>query len=118
MAGIRTRVTCPKCGKTFDYEFVPGGSLSAIRLGKYRYMRCRECGRWALFDITAGLSAAQSRGLWNSSLVAAAAIAVLGIALLWMAWSKGIFALYVVSASTIALAALMAALGALWRRRR
>lgn len=54
MAGIKTRVKCPKCGQSFDYEFIPGMSLAAARLGPYRYMRCSKCGRLALFDIVGG----------------------------------------------------------------
>ena len=46
-----SRLTCPKCGKTFDYEWLPGGSFSAIRLGTKRYMRCQLCGKWALFEM-------------------------------------------------------------------
>jgi hypothetical protein len=46
-------LTCPKCGGQFDYEFVPGASLTAIRLGTSRYMRCPLCHRFAIFSLRA-----------------------------------------------------------------
>ena len=46
-----SRLTCPKCGKTFDYEWLPGGSFTALRLGTKRYMRCPLCKKWSLFDV-------------------------------------------------------------------
>lgn len=46
-----SRLTCSKCGKTFNYEWLPGSSFSVIRLGTKRYMRCQLCRRWALFDV-------------------------------------------------------------------
>lgn len=47
----RSRLTCPKCQRVFDYEWVPGAALTAVRLGKYRYMACPFCHRWANFNI-------------------------------------------------------------------
>jgi hypothetical protein len=32
--------TGSKCGKQFDCKWLPGGSFTAVRLGKERYMRC------------------------------------------------------------------------------
>lgn len=46
-----SRLTCPKCGKTFDFNWVPGGSFTAIRLGQKRYMRCPNCHEWSTFNI-------------------------------------------------------------------
>ena len=46
-----SRLTCPKCGKTFDYHWLPGGSFSALRLGTVRYMRCEVCRKWSTFNI-------------------------------------------------------------------
>jgi len=46
-----SRLTCPKCGKQFDYEWVPGGSFSAVRLGSKRYLRCPKCHEWSTFEI-------------------------------------------------------------------
>jgi hypothetical protein len=46
-----SKLTCSKCGNTFDYEWVPGGSFTALRLGTKRYMRCQVCKKWATFDI-------------------------------------------------------------------
>ena len=47
----RSRLTCPKCHQTFDYEWVPGGALTAVRLGSSRYMACPLCHKWSTFDI-------------------------------------------------------------------
>ncbi len=47
----RSRLTCPKCGGTFDYDWVPGASLTAVRLGTGRYMACPLCHKWSYFDI-------------------------------------------------------------------
>ncbi len=49
----RVRLVCPKCRQTFDYDFVPGASISAVRLGTSRYMACPRCRRWSIFDMTA-----------------------------------------------------------------
>jgi hypothetical protein len=49
----RSRLTCPRCHQEFDYDFVPGASFSAIRLGKGRYMACPLCHQWGYFDLSA-----------------------------------------------------------------
>jgi DNA-directed RNA polymerase subunit RPC12/RpoP len=46
-----SRLTCSKCGKQFEYNWLPGGSFTAVRLGKERYMRCPLCHEWSTFDI-------------------------------------------------------------------
>ena len=46
-----SRLTCPKCGKQFDYNWVPGGSLSSVRLGSERYLSCPNCHGWSTFEI-------------------------------------------------------------------
>ena len=55
----RARLTCPKCRGAFDYAFVPGASLTSLRLGRGRYMACPVCRRWSYFP----LSAPQGAGL-------------------------------------------------------
>jgi hypothetical protein len=45
------RLLCPKCGGSFDYEYVPGVSFTAIRLGNYRYMRCPICQKFSKFNM-------------------------------------------------------------------
>ncbi|HTZ61560.1 MAG TPA: hypothetical protein VMC82_02805 [Thermoplasmata archaeon] len=50
--GWTRRLTCPKCGGAFDYEFIPGASFTAIRLGTSRYMRCPICRRFSVFKMT------------------------------------------------------------------
>ena len=47
----QSRLTCPKCHQTFDYEWVPGAALTAVRLGTSRYMACPLCHKWSTFDI-------------------------------------------------------------------
>ncbi len=48
----RSRLTCPQCHQTFDFDYVPGASLTAIRLGRSRYMACPLCGKWSTFDLS------------------------------------------------------------------
>lgn len=47
----RSRLTCPKCGQTFDYEWIPGAALTAVRLGSSRYMACPLCKKWSTFNV-------------------------------------------------------------------
>jgi hypothetical protein len=47
----RSRLDCPKCHRTFDYSWVPGAALTAVRLGRRRYMACPLCHRWSTFDV-------------------------------------------------------------------
>jgi hypothetical protein len=47
----RSRLTCPKCGQTFDYDWAPGAAITALRLGSSRYMACPLCHKWSAFDI-------------------------------------------------------------------
>lgn len=49
--GYLSRLTCTKCAHTFDYRWILGGSFTAIRLGKKRYMRCPSCHKWSMFDV-------------------------------------------------------------------
>lgn len=107
MVGIKTRATCPKCGQSFDYEFIPGGSLTAIRLGKYRYMRCQKCGKWALFNLMQSLSPVQVRNLVNSSIIVGIALAILGGALLAFSIGRHILALHVIGIAVLVLAVFM-----------
>lgn len=44
-------LSCPKCGNRFEYNWLPGGSLDAVRWGKYRFMRCPKCNQWSWFDV-------------------------------------------------------------------
>ncbi len=50
--GRVVRLTCPKCQRSFDYAFVPGASLTSLRLGRSRYFACPLCGRWSIFPLT------------------------------------------------------------------
>jgi hypothetical protein len=46
-----SRLTCPKCGKQFDYKWVPFGSFTSVRLGDERYLSCPNCHQWSTFNI-------------------------------------------------------------------
>jgi hypothetical protein len=48
----KSRLTCPKCGQTFDFNYVPGASFTALRLGRSRYMACPLCHRWSVFPLS------------------------------------------------------------------
>jgi hypothetical protein len=47
----RSHLTCPKCGREFDYDWIPGASFTAVRLGPQRYMACPICHKWSVFPI-------------------------------------------------------------------
>lgn len=47
----RSRLTCSKCGREFDYDWAPGASLTAVRLGTGRYMACPLCHKWSYFNL-------------------------------------------------------------------
>jgi hypothetical protein len=47
----RSRLVCPKCGGTFDFDYLPGASVTALRLGTSRYMACPLCSRWSVFEL-------------------------------------------------------------------
>jgi hypothetical protein len=46
-----SRLTCPRCRQVFDYDWVPGGALTAVRLGRARYMACPLCHKWSMFNV-------------------------------------------------------------------
>lgn len=46
-----TAVACPSCGYRFNYRFVPGVSVTAVRVGAGRGFRCPHCGARALFRL-------------------------------------------------------------------
>jgi len=48
----RSHLRCPKCQREFDFDFIPGASFSAVRLGKERYMACPLCGKWSRFNLS------------------------------------------------------------------
>lgn len=48
---MRTHLACPKCHQQFDYDFIPGASFTAVRLGTSRYMACPMCKKWAIFPM-------------------------------------------------------------------
>lgn len=46
-----SHLKCKKCGGEFDYAYLPGGSLTSIRLGNSRLLRCPICKKWSIFNI-------------------------------------------------------------------
>jgi transcription elongation factor Elf1 len=46
-----SHLQCRNCGRQFDYAWIPGMSLSAIRLFHSRYFACPICGKWSVFNI-------------------------------------------------------------------
>jgi hypothetical protein len=48
---VTRRLRCPHCQGEFDYDFVPGMSFTAVRLGTSRYMRCPLCRRFGVFPL-------------------------------------------------------------------
>jgi len=44
-------LTCPKCNKQFNYQFLPGASFTSLRLGRSRYLKCPHCGKWSVIKI-------------------------------------------------------------------
>ena len=43
---------CPRCDRDFEYDLIPGMSVTAVRLGTSRYMRCPLCHRFATFRLS------------------------------------------------------------------
>jgi len=48
---MKSKLKCPKCGYEFEYEWIPLASITSIRWGKKRYMRCPKCHKWSWFNI-------------------------------------------------------------------
>ena len=59
----RSRLTCPKCHRVFDYDWIPGASFTSVRLGTGRYMACPLCGHWSYFDLYGTLVARPPGGV-------------------------------------------------------
>jgi uncharacterized C2H2 Zn-finger protein len=49
---MKSKLKCPKCGYEFEYEWIPGASVTSIKLGKKRYMRCPKCHKFSLFNVS------------------------------------------------------------------
>ena len=59
------RVKCAKCGKSYYYPLSSSINGGAIRLGSTRYMRCRKCGRFSLFNTGDFSAYPAERGVYN-----------------------------------------------------
>lgn len=79
MVGLKTKLICPKCKETFNYEFIPGASLYSIKLGNYRYMKCPKCKKWSIFNITKNLPRKQKRTLGLYGLLLGSLLLFLGM---------------------------------------
>jgi uncharacterized C2H2 Zn-finger protein len=46
-----SHLKCPKCNSEFDYEYIPGASMTSLRLGGSRYLQCPVCHKWSVFNL-------------------------------------------------------------------
>jgi DNA-directed RNA polymerase subunit RPC12/RpoP len=47
----KSRLKCPSCSNTFDYNWAFWGSLASVGLERKRRIRCPNCQKWSDFDI-------------------------------------------------------------------
>ena len=47
-----SHLKCGECGFEFDYQWVPAVSLTLIRLGKSRQIRCPKCENRSSFNLS------------------------------------------------------------------
>lgn len=47
-----SHLKCGECGLEFDYQWVPTVSLTLIRSGKSREVRCPKCKTWSSFNLS------------------------------------------------------------------
>jgi phage FluMu protein Com len=46
-----SKLTCPNCRRGFNFHWVPGASLTFLRYGSRRRLKCPYCGQINTFDI-------------------------------------------------------------------
>ncbi|MCW4010553.1 MAG: hypothetical protein NWF05_08035 [Candidatus Bathyarchaeota archaeon] len=46
-----SRLKCPRCKKQFNYHWVPGATLTSLRYGNRRRLKCPYCGQEAIYNI-------------------------------------------------------------------
>jgi len=46
-----SRLTCPKCHKSFNFHYIPGATLASIIQRNYRTLKCPYCHTKAVYDI-------------------------------------------------------------------
>ncbi len=112
MIGIKTKVTCPKCHQTFDYEFIPGASVTAVRLGNYRYMKCQKCGKWTFFNVIKNASPEDKKVIGLSAMLFGSLLAVLGAIFIVQGMSNGRMIVWIVGIILVAAALFMIGSGA------
>jgi len=45
-------LNCKKCGVDFDYSYLPGASVTSLRLWNSRFLRCPICKKWSVLNIS------------------------------------------------------------------
>ncbi len=48
---LLSHLKCPKCNSEFDYEYIPGASMTSIRLGDSRMLQCPVCRKFSVFNL-------------------------------------------------------------------
>jgi DNA-directed RNA polymerase subunit RPC12/RpoP len=48
-----SRLKCPRCGKQFNYHWVPGATFTSLRYGNKRNLQCPYCHQKAIYNIAA-----------------------------------------------------------------
>jgi len=46
-----SRLVCPMCKKVFNFHWVPGATLTSLRYGNRRRLKCPYCRQVNMFDI-------------------------------------------------------------------
>ena len=61
-----SRLFCPGCRKVFNFHWVPGATLTSLRYGNRRRLRCPYCSEVNTFDI-ASTRVSSSKAVCKSS---------------------------------------------------
>jgi len=46
-----SKLICPECRKAFNFHWVPGATLTSLRYGNRRRLKCPYCGQVNTFEI-------------------------------------------------------------------
>ncbi|MGD6810939.1 MAG: hypothetical protein ACQCN3_14670 [Candidatus Bathyarchaeia archaeon] len=47
----KSRLVCPNCKKVFNFHWIPGATLTSLRYGNRRRLKCPYCHQVNTFDI-------------------------------------------------------------------
>ncbi|XHH08837.1 MAG: hypothetical protein ACFCUE_14910 [Candidatus Bathyarchaeia archaeon] len=47
----KSRLVCPNCRKVFNFHWIPGATLTSLRFGNRRRLKCPYCNTVNTFDI-------------------------------------------------------------------